>query len=121
MLKTLEPAWQMTPENGAVTHSFKAFIRSSMVNRTRIYRKLLLWLALVPIIAVTPSFASTLPDFSALVEQEAGAVVKISVRTSVESPMSGGFPGCSPEQSPEQVCRVFDQDDLVLLRMRKYW
>ncbi len=109
MLKTLEPAWQMTPENGAVTHSFKASIKSSMVNGTRIYRKLLLWLALVPIIAVTPSFASTLPDFSALVEQEAGAVVKISVRTSVESPMSGGFPGFSPEQIPEQFRRFFDQ------------
>ncbi|MGQ7847880.1 DegQ family serine endoprotease [Granulosicoccus sp. 3-233] len=70
---------------------------------------MLLWLALVPIIAITPSFASTLPDFSALVEQEADAVVKISVLTNVESTMGGGFPGFGPDQIPEQFRRFFDQ------------
>jgi len=109
MFKTLEPACLSTLQRGIFMRSPLSAIKSSMVNTTRIYRKLLLRLALVPIIAVTPSFASTLPDFSALVEQQADTVVKISVVTSVDSPESGGFPGLSPDQIPEQFRRFFDQ------------
>ncbi len=109
MFKTLEPARVMTLEYGAIAHSARSAIKTRLVNTTRIYRKLLFRLALVPIIAVTPSFASTLPDFSALVEQEAAAVVKISVLVEAESPAAGGFPGLSPDQIPEQFRRFFDQ------------
>lgn len=109
MYKTLEPAFQMNSEKSVIARLPTTFLKTRLVNGTRIYRKLLLWLALVPIIAVTPSFASTLPDFSALVEQEAAAVVKISVVTSVDSPATGGFPGFSPDQIPEQFRRFFDQ------------
>lgn len=79
-------------------------------NRTaRIYRKTLFWLALLPFIAVTKSYADTLPDFSALVEQEGDAVVKISVLASTTRESRGGIPGFDPEQIPEQFRRFFEQ------------
>lgn len=109
MIKTLEPACQMMPQNIGVRYSPLRFVQSRLANRPRIYRKMLLWLALVPIIAGTPSLASTLPDFSALVEEQADTVVKISVITSVDSDEQSGFPGLSPDQIPEQFRRFFDQ------------
>ena len=75
----------------------------------RIYRKTLFWLALVPILAITKSFAGTLPDFSGLVESEGDAVVKISVTTDVTKTASNGMPGFDPEQMPEQFRRFFEQ------------
>lgn len=75
----------------------------------RIYRKLLLGMAFLPIIAIPTSFADTLPNFSGLVEEEGDAVVKISVLASERAPQSGGFPGLSPEQIPEQFRRFFEQ------------
>ncbi|MFK8078504.1 MAG: DegQ family serine endoprotease [Granulosicoccus sp.] len=75
----------------------------------RIYRKALFWIALVPILATTKSFAGTLPDFSGLVESEGDAVVKISVTTDVTKTTSGGLPEFNPEQMPEQFRRFFEQ------------
>lgn len=109
MIDTLEPMSQSTPDNSRKLHSPLRYLRSHLTDATRIYRKLLLWLALVPIIAVTPSLAATLPDFSALVEEQADTVVKISVVTRVESGANSSFPGLSPDQIPEQFRRFFDQ------------
>ncbi|NND89374.1 MAG: DegQ family serine endoprotease [Granulosicoccus sp.] len=85
------------------------FIRTRLLNHLRIYRKALLWLALLPIIAVTPSFANTLPDFSALVESEGDAVVKVSVVADASQSSTSGIPGFDPEQIPEQFRRFFEQ------------
>ncbi|MFK8080266.1 MAG: DegQ family serine endoprotease [Granulosicoccus sp.] len=76
---------------------------------TRIYRKTLFWIALLPILAVTKSFAATLPDFSGLVEEEGDAVVKISVLASAPQVAQNGAPGLNPEQIPEQFRRFFEQ------------
>ena len=75
----------------------------------RIYRKALFLIALLPILAVTKSFADTLPDFSGLVEEEGDAVVKISVVASIPESASSGIPGIDPEQIPEQFRRFFEQ------------
>ena len=75
----------------------------------RIYRKTLFWIALVPILAITKSFAGTLPDFSGLVESEGDAVVKISVTTDVTKTAANGMPGFDLEQIPEQFRRFFEQ------------
>lgn len=75
----------------------------------RIYRKTLFWIALVPILAITKSFAGTLPDFSGLVESEGDAVVKISVTTDVTKTAANGMPGFDSEQIPEQFRRFFEQ------------
>ncbi|MFK7859483.1 MAG: DegQ family serine endoprotease [Granulosicoccus sp.] len=83
--------------------------RTRTLQGTRIYRKTLLWIALLPILAVTKSFAATLPDFSALVEEEGDAVVKISVLASSPQAAQSGNPGFDPEQIPEQFRRFFEQ------------
>lgn len=75
----------------------------------RVYRNALFWIALLPILAGTKSFANTLPDFSALVEEEGDAVVKISVLASAPERTSSGIPGFDPEQIPEQFRRFFEQ------------
>ena len=76
---------------------------------SRIYRKPLFWLALLPFLAVTKSYADSLPNFSALVETEGGAVVKISVTAeSAESDVSG-LQGFDPEQLPDYLRRFFEQ------------
>ena len=100
-----QPTLRQTEETRPVLQSFLRFL----VSRRRIYRKPLLWLALLPILAVTPSFANSLPDFSALVEQEGDAVVKISVLASATESPSSGIPGIDPEQLPEQFRRFFEQ------------
>lgn len=93
----------------SAARSTSGILRFWQTNGTRIYRKVILWLALVPILAVTPSFANSLPDFSALVEDQADAVVKISVVTRIERASRGGFPGLSPDQIPEPFRDFFDQ------------
>lgn len=76
---------------------------------TRIYRKTLFWLALLPFLAITKSWAGTLPDFSALVEEEGDAVVKISVLANAAPTPTNGVPGFDLEQLPEQFRRFFEQ------------
>jgi len=64
-------------------HRASANALSTCSNRSlRISRNALLWIAILPFLAVTTStWAKDLPDFSALIEQEGDAVVKISVVT----------------------------------------
>lgn len=83
--------------------------RPRTLQGTRIYRKTLFWIALLPILAVTKSFAGTLPDFSGLVEEEGDAVVKISVLAKARQAANSGIPGFDPEQIPEQFRRFFEQ------------
>lgn len=75
----------------------------------RISRKPVFWLILLPILAVQKSWADSLPDFSALVEQEGDAVVKISVETESTVPASSGIPGVDPELFDEYSRRFFEQ------------
>jgi len=82
---------------------------ASQVTVTRIYGKPLIWLVLIPILAVTKSFANTLPDFSALVDTEGDAVVKISVTTQSAQNGFSGIPGLDLEQLPENYRRFFEQ------------
>lgn len=74
----------------------------------RLYRKAILGLGLLPIIAATPSYALDLPDFEALVEEEGDAVVKIAVTGSRQAASQGGFPGIDPDQLPDQLRRFFE-------------
>jgi len=83
--------------------------QTQTLQASRIYRKTLFWIALLPILAVTKSFAATLPDFSGLVEEEGDAVVKISVLASAPQGAQNGVPGFDPEQIPEQFRRFFEQ------------
>lgn len=83
--------------------------QARLSNTTRIYRNALFWLALLPILAVTKSYADTLPDFSGLVEQEGDAVVKISILAQASTSAGSGIPGIDPEQIPEQFRRFFEQ------------
>ncbi len=76
---------------------------------TRISRNPLVWLFLLPFLAVTKSFANSLPDFSALVDNEGDAVVKISVITESEQSGFSGIPGLDLEQLPENYRRFFEQ------------
>ncbi len=83
---------------------------TSQTNVTRITIKTLLWLFLIPFLAVTKSFADTsLPNFSALVETEGDAVVKISVVTESGHDGFSGIPGLDLEQLPENYRRFFEQ------------
>jgi serine protease Do len=83
--------------------------QSFFSSATRIYRKTLFWLALLPFLAITKSWAGTLPDFSALVEEEGDAVVKISVLANAAPTPTNGVPGFDLEQLPEQFRRFFEQ------------
>ena len=83
-------------------------VSATSVHR-RVYRKALFWLALIPFIAVTKSFAGSLPDFSGLVEAEGDAVVKISVMATSQQGVSSGFPGLDSEQIPDQLRRFLEQ------------
>lgn len=106
-----------TPEHTCLESPFGAgsmrlrtnSIKSGLLSSARIYRKAVVWLSLLPILAVTPSIADTLPDFSRLVEEQADTVVKISVLTREEQVASSGFPRLSPDQIPEQFRRFFEQ------------
>ena len=91
------------------------FVQSTPIERQttlqahRIYRKVLSLILLLPILAITPSFADSLPDFSRLVQEEGDAVVKISVVATAPQSSSSGIPGFDPEQIPEQFRRFFEQ------------
>ncbi|MCL4137708.1 UNVERIFIED_CONTAM: hypothetical protein GTU68_036003 [Idotea baltica] len=85
---------------------------SSHTSRTpdaRISRKPVIWLVLLSILAVTKSFADTLPNFSALVDTEGDAVVKISVISLSGQEGFSGIPGLDLEQIPENYRRFFEQ------------
>lgn len=75
----------------------------------RVSRKVICGVVLLPFLAVTTSWANTLPDFSALVEEEGDAVVKISVKTEPTVASNSGLPGLDPEQMPEYFRRFFEQ------------
>jgi serine protease Do len=109
MMNTLDNTRSADPDMAAVRRVPSTSLKARLFSDTRIYRKTLFWLALLPILAITPSFADSLPDFSALVEQEADAVVKISVVADVEQSATSGIPGFDPEQIPEQFRRFFEQ------------
>lgn len=109
MIHTLEttatsyPAWAGSVRLRA--HSLK----SRLFRPSRIYRKSLFWLALLPILAVTTSRAASLPDFGKLVEEQGDAVVKIMVLTNAPQATNSGIPGLDPDQIPEQFRRFFEQ------------
>ena len=75
----------------------------------RISRKPVIWLVLMSFLAVTKSFADSLPNFSALVDTEGDAVVKISVITESGQEGFSGIPGLDLEQLPENYRRFFEQ------------
>ncbi len=97
----------MTTKNCEAMHNKLArqlFLHNNH-SSTRVSRNSLLWAFLLSFLAVTKSFADTLPNFSQLVETEGDAVVKISVMTesgSGGSPL-GDIPGLDPSQIPEQL------------------
>ena len=90
-------------------HTLVMHSHTSRTSITRVYRKPLFWLILVSILAVTKSFADTLPNFSALVDTEGDAVVKISVITNSGQEGFSGIPGLDLEQLPENYRRFFEQ------------
>ncbi len=72
-----------------------------------VLRNGLIWTALLSIIAVTKSYATQLPDFVSLVQNEGDAVVKISVRTSSTS--APGIPGLNLDDVPDALKPFLDQ------------
>ena len=87
----------------------RANTRSSRVfSLPRVYLNPVMWIALLSFLAVTKSWAGSLPDFSTLVKEEGDAVVKISVATESAMPASSGIPGFDPERVPEQFRRFFE-------------
>ncbi|MFK7852829.1 MAG: DegQ family serine endoprotease [Granulosicoccus sp.] len=109
MNTTLDYNSTATPATGGELRFRLPSIKSRLFSSSRIYRNTLFWLALLPILAVTKSWAGTLPDFSGLVEAEGDAVVKISVLSQAPQSASSGIPGFDPEQIPEQFRRFFEQ------------
>lgn len=85
--------------------SNQSFFSSS----SRLYRKTLFWIALLPFLTITKSWAGSLPDFSRLVEEEGDAVVKISVLADAGPTPTNGVPGFDLDQLPEQFRRFFEQ------------
>jgi len=100
---------QKIPENGSPANARDPDTKTRFFSSSRIYGKTLFWIALLPILAVTKSWAFELPDFSALVEEEGDAVVKISVLADRAQSAASGIPGLDPEQIPEQFRRFFEQ------------
>ncbi len=109
MINTLDNTLLLSPHGGAEVGVREPHNKSRLFSGSRIYAKTLFWIALLPILAVTKSWADTLPDFSALVEEEGDAVVKISVLAGAAQSADSGTPGFDPEQIPEQFRRFFEQ------------
>ncbi len=84
-------------------------ITSLFRSYTRIYRNTLFLILILPFLAVTKSYADSLPDFSALVDQEGDAVVKISVLTESTSLGRSGIPGFDLDQLPEHLRKYYEQ------------
>lgn len=109
MITTLEELNASSASNGDCVRSRATSNNIHWLRVVRIYRNALFWLALLPFIAVTKSYADNLPDFSALVEEQGDAVVKISVLSTTPAAGNSGIPGFDPEQIPEQFRRFFEQ------------
>jgi len=75
----------------------------------RISRKPLFWIAILPFLAVTTSWARDLPDFSALIEQEGDAVVKIAVVTESQPSGFNGIPGLNRDNLPPELLPFLEQ------------
>jgi len=99
----------ITSNTRSIGSSQSASRKTRFNSLSRIYRKPLFWLLLLPFLAVTKSWADSLPNFSALVQEEGDAVVKISVTSEARVPVGSGGPGFDPEQLPEQFRRFFEQ------------
>ena len=72
-----------------------------------LYRKGLLGLGMLSFLAATPSWASELPDFQSLVEEEGDAVVKIAVTGSRPANVQG-MPDFDTDELPEYLRRFFE-------------
>lgn len=90
-------------------HIFSLNFNAALRSVFRVARNHTAWLVLLPFLAVTKSYANTLPNFSALVENEGDAVVKISVTTESQQDGFSGIPGLDLEQLPENYRRFFEQ------------
>ena len=80
-----------------------------LVNADRVARKPLIWIALLYFVAVPTLSADSLPDFSALVDKEGPAVVKITVETESKQGPMAQIPGLDPDSMPEYFRRFFEQ------------
>ncbi|MEE9319269.1 MAG: DegQ family serine endoprotease [Granulosicoccus sp.] len=109
MFSQPETSAEIVVKNGTQTQSAVMSPASRLFTLPRISRKPMLLLVLLPFLAVTTSWADSLPDFSALVQEEGDAVVKISVTTESTVSADSGLPGFDPEQLPEQLRRFFEQ------------
>ena len=79
------------------------------ISEDRVARKPLIWIALLCFVAVPTLNADSLPDFSALVDNEGPAVVKITVETESAQGPAAQIPGLDPESMPEYFRRFFEQ------------
>jgi len=81
--------------------------QSALTRLSSLSRKWLVWTVLVALFAATKSWANVLPDFSALVENEGSAVVKISVLANRSA--NANAPGPDLQQLPDPLRRFFEQ------------
>lgn len=88
----------MTTRNGA---------RATTATLQSVYRNPVIWLISLSLLLASNAFAGSLPNFSALIEEEGDAVVKISVTTSVTA--STESPGFDLDRLPESQRRFFEQ------------
>jgi len=100
-IKTLDPS-NNSPDLSAASISGA---RTAL----RISRKALLWLLVLPFLAVTKVWGQDLPNFSGLIEQEGDAVVKISVVTETASSGIAGIPGLDLDKLPPQLIPYLEQ------------
>jgi len=84
-------------------------IMSRIGSYTRIYRNTLVLILMMPFLAITKLYADSLPDFSALVDVEGDAVVKISVLTETSRSSGSGIPGLDLDQLPEYLRKFYEQ------------
>ncbi|MFT6302302.1 MAG: serine protease Do [Granulosicoccus sp.] len=109
MIHTVKSTRQVGVQTNNGLHLRETSNQSFFLRTCRIYRKTLFWIVLLPFLAVTKSWAGSLPDFSGLVEEEGDAVVKISVITDTAPMPASSVPGFDLEQLPEQFRRFFEQ------------
>ncbi len=83
----------------------------TIMNRhsSRISRKPMFWLVALQIFAITSVWGGELPDFSALIEQEGDAVVKISVVTESRPASFQGIPGLDLDNIPPGLLPFLEQ------------
>ena len=82
-------------------------VRATTATLQSVYRNPVVWLISLSLLWASNAFAGSLPNFSALIEEEGDAVVKISVVTGVTaSTESQGF---DLDRLPESQRRFFEQ------------